>query len=93
MWCWRRLLKISWIERTSNEEELRRTDSGRELLVNVRAKQMRLVGQVMKREGMENRSLTKRIPGSSARGRQREKYMDRRVRHLEVEERLDSFCK
>lgn len=81
-WCWRRLLKISWIERTSNEEVPRRMDSGRALLVNVRAKQMRFFGHVMRREGMENLSLTERIPGSRARGRQREKYMDGIVRTL-----------
>ena len=32
MWCWRRLLRISWIEIISNEEVLRRFGGDRELL-------------------------------------------------------------
>ena len=80
MWCWRRLLKISWMERISNEEVLRRMDCERELMVNVRVQQMRFLGHVMRREELENLSLTGRIPGSRARGRQREKYMDGIVR-------------
>ena len=35
--CWRRLLKISWIERISNEEMLR-LGSDEELLVKIRAR-------------------------------------------------------
>ena len=87
MWCWRRLLKISWMERISNEEVLRRMDCERELMVNVRVQQMRFLGHVMRREELENLSLTGRIPGSRARGRQREKYMDGIVRIVGGERR------
>ena len=37
--------KISWTERISNEEVLRRLGSDRELLVKIRARQMRFVGK------------------------------------------------
>ena len=43
MWCWRRLLKISWTERISNEEVLRRMGSERVLIVKLRASHMRFV--------------------------------------------------
>ena len=69
-------LKISWIERISNEEVLRRMGVERELIVKIRASQMRFIGHVMRRGKIEDLSLTGRIPGSRARGRQREKYMD-----------------
>ena len=63
MWCWRRLLKVSWIEKISNEEVLRRLGSDRELLVKIRARQMRFVGHVMRRGKIEDLGLTGRIPG------------------------------
>ena len=80
-------MKISWMERISNEEVLRRMDCERELMVNVRVQQMRFLGHVMRREELENLSLTGRIPGSRARGRQREKYMDGIVRIVGGERR------
>ena len=63
MWCWRRHLKIPWIERISNEEELRRLGSDRELLVKIRARQMMFVGYAMGRGKIEDLGLTGRIPG------------------------------
>ena len=56
MWCWRRLLKVSWIEKISNEEVLRILGSDRELLVKIRARQMRFVGHVMRRGKIEDPS-------------------------------------
>ena len=41
---------------------------------------MRFVGHVMRRGKIENPSLTGRIPGCRARGRQREKYVDGIIR-------------
>ena len=76
MWCWRRLLKITWAQMISNEEVLRRMGLGRELLMHVRGRQMRFLGHVMRSEELENLSLTGRVPGRRASGRQREKYMD-----------------
>ena len=55
--------------------------SYRELLVKLRARQMRFVGHVMRREKIEDLSLTDRIPpGCRTRERQREKYMDGIIR-------------
>ena len=82
MWCWRRLLKISWTERISNEEVMRRMGNEREIIMKIRVRQMRFVGHVMRRGKIEDLSLTGRIPGSRARGRQREKYMDGIVRTI-----------
>ena len=82
IWCWRRLLKISWIERISNKEVLRRLGHDRELLVKIRARQIRFVGHVRRRGKIEDISLTGRVPGHRARARQREKYMDGIIRIL-----------
>ena len=76
MWIWRRMLKISWTERKSNEEVLRMIGEKRELTKTVRKRQMKFIGHTMRRGGIENLILTGMIEGKRGRGRPREKYMD-----------------
>ena len=80
MWFWRRMLKISWTERKTNEEVLQRVGIGRELLSSVRSRQMRFVGHIVRREELEHLSLTGKIEGRRPRGRPRQKYLDGLVR-------------
>ena len=53
MWFWRRMLKISWTERNTNEEVLERVGVGRELLSSVRGRQMRFAGNEVRRQELE----------------------------------------
>ena len=76
MWIWRRVLRISWTERVTNERVLERMETGRELLRRIRSRQLNFLGHVLRRDGMESLCLTGKIEGRRARGRQREKYMD-----------------
>ena len=48
--------------------------------MKIRARPMRFVGHVMRRGKIEDLSLTGRIPGCRAGGRQKEKYMDGIIR-------------
>ena len=80
MWFWRRMLKISWTERRTNEEVLERVGIGRELLTSVRTRQMRFVGHEIRRGELEHLSLTGKIDGRRTRGRPRQKFMDGLVR-------------
>ena len=48
--------------------------------MKIRGRQLRFVGHVMRGGKIEDLSLTGRIPGCRARGRQREKYMDGIIR-------------
>ncbi len=45
-----------------------------------RSRQMRFLGHVMRREGLEHLSLTGKIEGKRPQGRPRQKYMDGLVR-------------
>ena len=75
MWLWRRMMKVSWVERKSNEEVLRMVGVKRELMRAVRVRQMRFLGHVMRRGEIENVVLTGLIDGRRARGRPRETFM------------------
>ena len=76
MWCWRRMLKVSWTERRSNVNILETIGSRRELLAVMRKRQMAFFGHVIRADGLENLAVTGRIAGSRSRGRPRKKYMD-----------------
>ena len=77
MWCWRRMLKVSWVERRSNASILEAIGSRREMMAMVRKRQMAFLGHVMRAGGLENLAVTGRIAGSRSRGRPRKKYLDR----------------
>ena len=76
MWFYRRMLKISWVDRISNEEVLRRVNMPRTMLKVIRKRQMNFLGHVIRKEKIEHLCLTGKVEGTRARGRQRIKYMD-----------------
>ena len=76
MWCWRRMLRISWMERRTNDSILEELGKQREMIKTIRRRQLGFLGHALRREALENLSLTGRIPGTRARGRPRMKYMD-----------------
>ena len=64
------------VHRISNEEVLRRVETGRKLCVKIRERQVRFFGHVMKRDGLENIIMTGMMKGKKSRGRQRVKHLD-----------------
>ena len=70
-------MKVSWVERRSNESILEAIGSRRELIAVVRKRQMAFLGHIIRADGLENLAVTGRIAGSRGRGRPRKKYLDR----------------
>lgn len=50
MWCYRRILRISWVDRITNEEVLRRMDKEREVLNNIKKRKLEYLGHIMRNE-------------------------------------------
>lgn len=71
MWCYRRMMRISWIERKTNEEVLRMVSAERELVQIIRKRQLQFLGHVVRRKQLEHLVLTGMVSGKRARGRQR----------------------
>ncbi|GFR57495.1 endonuclease-reverse transcriptase [Elysia marginata] len=65
MWFLRRILKISWAERTSNEEVLRRAGIKKEAVHIVRKRQLSFVGHIYiyRKDDLERLALTGRVQG------------------------------
>ena len=70
------MLKISWADRITNLEVLRRAHTERTLIREVRKRQIHFLGHVLRREGIEHLTLTGKIEGRRARGRQRQKFLN-----------------
>ena len=76
MWFARRMLRIPWTARRTNEEVLRRAGVKRELMTMIRRRQIGFVGHILRSNGLEKDCLLGMIDGRRARGRQRSKFMD-----------------
>ena len=76
MWFFRKMSKISYLDRVTNEEVLRRTGQHKNLCNNIRKSQAEFFGHVMRRGKLEELVTTGKIEGKRSRGRQREKMTD-----------------
>lgn len=76
MWAFRKMQRISWTTKTTNEAVLRQINQKRNLLQNIRCRQAGFLGHVMRKGKLEHLSLTGKIEGKRARGRQRKKYLE-----------------
>ena len=71
MWFYRRMLKVSWVEKVSNTEVLRRAGVQQDLVLKIIHRQISFIGHVLRKGQLEEAALTGRIQGKRARGRQR----------------------
>ena len=76
MWFVRRMLRIPWTAKITNEECLRRIGETRKLIKNMRKRQSTFFGHVMRRGGIENILTTGKLEGTRTRGRPRETILD-----------------
>ena len=70
------MLRISWVDRISNVEVLRRMNTQKILLATIRKRQLNFLGHILRREKIEHLCLTGGIEGRRGRGRQRIKFLD-----------------
>ena len=76
MWFIRRVLRIPWTDKVTNEEMLRRAGLKRELMRSIEKRQLQFLGHILRAQGLESDCLLARINGRRAKGRQRKEYMD-----------------
>ena len=70
MWFYRRMLKISWVEKVTNDEVLNRVQKERQLLQRKEHGQNKFPGHIIRKEAIEDLCLNGKIPGKKARGGQ-----------------------
>ena len=78
MWCWRRMEKISYMDRITNEEVLRRVQENRSLISNVLKRKANWIGHILRRNGLLHDILEGKMEGGNASrlGRRRIQILD-----------------
>ena len=76
MWFYRRMLRISWKEKRTNESILEETNQERSLINTISERQLKFLGHICRHKGLEFLSLTGKIEGTRSRGRQRITFLD-----------------
>ena len=69
MWLWRRMEKISYTERVTNEEVLRRVGEERQLLNLIRNRKKNWIGHILRGDGIVKEVIEGRMEGKRSRGR------------------------
>ena len=77
LWCWRRLLRVPWIARRSNQSILEEISPGCSLEGLMLKLKLQYFGQLMCRvDSLEKTLMLGRIRGRKRRGRQRMRWLD-----------------
>ena len=76
LWCLRRMQRNSWPTHVTNETVLKETCQVRQLLNTIKNRQLQFFRHIMRQENLDQISITGRINGKRARGRQRCNYLD-----------------
>ena len=77
LWCWRRLLRVPWTERRSNQSILKEISPGCSLEGMMLKLKLRYFGHLMGRvDSLENTMMLGGIDGTRRRGQQRMRCLD-----------------
>ena len=77
LWCWRRLLRVPWTARRSNQSILKEISSGCSLVGLMLKLKLQYFGHLMRRaDSFEKILMLGKIEGRRRRGRQRMRWLD-----------------
>ena len=77
LWCWRRLLRVPWTARRSNQSILKEIDPGISLEGLMLKLKLQYIGHLMgKADSFEKTLMLRKIEGRRRRGRQRMRWLD-----------------
>ena len=77
LWCWRRLLRVPWTARRSNQSILKEIDPGCSLEGLMLKLKLQYFGHLMRRvDSLEKTLMLGGIGGRKRRGRQRMRWLD-----------------
>ena len=77
LWCWRRLLRVPWTERRSNQSTLKEINPGCSLEGLMLKLKLQYFGHIMRRvDSLEKTLMLEGTGGRRRRGRQRMRWLD-----------------
>ena len=85
LWCWRRLLRVPWTARRSNQSILKEISPGCSLEVRMLKLKLQYFGHLMRRvDSLEKTPMLGGIGGRRRRGRQRMRWLDGMTNSMDV---------
>ena len=85
MWVWRRMEKVSWRDKKTNEQVLHDVNEKRSLLEEVLKRKKNWIGHVVRGEGLLKQVMEGRMEGKRPRGRPRIGMIDDLIENSYVE--------
>jgi len=80
MWCWRRMLRVSWVERRTNENVLNEINETRKILSTIKERRWNMIGHVLRHEEeLLYIIIEGKTNGKRDRGRPRTSYIQRMI--------------
>ena len=76
LWCYRQVLRISWIEKKMNEEVLRRNNCKDRLLGTLNRRKLKFIGHVMRSKSLEKNLMTGMVIENRGRGKPKTRLSD-----------------
>ena len=71
MWLWRKMEKISWTEKKTNDEVLQIVEESRQIVDTVMERKKKWIGHVLRGDGLMKEVIEGRMLGKRTRGRKR----------------------
>ena len=71
MWIWRRMLKISWVDKVSNAVVLQKVQENKSMLDTVQHRKFRWIGHILRHDSLLRDIIECRMKGKVTRGRKR----------------------
>ena len=71
MWIWRRMERISWTNKITNEEVLRRVGEKRSMVETIVRRKKNWIGHIMRGDGLMKEVMEGKMEGKRGRGRKR----------------------
>jgi len=88
MWCWRRMLRVSWIEHRTNEGILSEIDEDKEILKTIRARRWNMIGHILRHENeLIYRIIEGKMEGKKGQGHPRTSFVKQIISYA----RLSSY--
>ena len=85
LWCWRRLLRVPWTARRSNQSILKEISPGCSLEGPMLKLKLRYFGHLMRRvDSLEKPLMLGKIEGRRNRGRQRMRWLDGIINSMDM---------
>ena len=85
LWCWRRLLRVPWTARISNQSILKEISPGCSLEGMMLKLKLQYFGHLMRRvDSLEKTLMLGGIEGRRRRGRQRMRWLDRITDSMDI---------